>query len=128
MERMPKVLVVDGGQECGCLQSNLQELSEVVLVSGLDEAVGKLRTEQFDAVFSAWELADGTWADLMAALREQGVEVPAIVFYHCAGEAEWMKALDAGAFDLLAPPFDKYKLSVVLEHALASRQCLAAVA
>jgi DNA-binding NtrC family response regulator len=128
MESKPKVLVVLGGRECECLQANLQELSQVVVASGLEEALGKLRSERYDAVFSAWELQGGTWSDFVSSLREQGIHVPAIVYYHCAGEAEWMKALDGGAFDLLAPPFDKYKLAVVLEHVMASRRGLAAVA
>lgn len=128
MEKLPNVLVVLGAQECGCLVKHLEELGSVAVAGNLDEAMQALRKGDFDAVFSAWEFAGGRWPELMTALKEANIRVPAIVYYHCAGEREWMQALEAGAFDLLAPPFDKYKLSVVLEHARASREPMAAVA
>jgi DNA-binding NtrC family response regulator len=128
MENPPKVLVVLGSQECGCLVQNLRELSEVVTATGMDEAMQALRREEFDAVFSAWEIPGGLWSELLTALQSEKMSVPAILYYHCADEREWLQALEAGAFDLLAPPFDKYKLSVVLEHARSSRRRMAAVA
>ena len=128
METLPKVLVVVGSQECGCLVKHLQELRQVVTAAGLDEAMQALRKTEFEAVFSPWEFVGGNWSDLMASLHKEEVRVPAIFYYHCAGEGEWMQALEAGAFDLLVPPYDKYKLSVVLEHARASQQHVAAVA
>lgn len=128
MKNLPKVLVVLGSQECGCLVENLRELGEVVTATGVDEAMQALRQEEFDAVFSAWQFPQGVWSDLLAALQSERISVPAILYYHCADEREWLQALEAGAFDLLAPPFDKYKLSVVLEHARSSRPHMAAVA
>ena len=43
METLPKVLVVVGSQECGCLVKHLQELRQVVTATGLDEAMQAMR-------------------------------------------------------------------------------------
>lgn len=129
MKRKPRILVVSGKDDCGCLISSLQTLGQVEVATSLGEAIGRIQAENFDVVFSAWDLEGGNWSDLLTAAKEKGVNSPvSVVYYHCAGEDEWMDALQAGAFDLLAPPFDPYKLSVVLEHALASKQDLASVA
>lgn len=126
--KQPKILVVAGKGECQCLVRNLQELGSVVVAEDLQAAVNRLQHDEIDVVFSAWDLAGGRWTDLLATMRVQGVDVPTIVYYHCAGEAEWARSLKEGAFDLLAPPFDPYKLSITLEHALASRVRLPSVA
>ena len=36
------------------------------------------------------------------------------------GEREWAEALEAGAFDLLAPPYKKHEVLAVLEQAVES--------
>lgn len=123
MGKPPKILVVTGSDECPCLIDNLRPLGEVVVASGMKEGLSRLQNGDIDVLFSAWNIQDGNWRDLLAGLRQQGNSVPAVVYYHCAGEADWMSVLQEGAFDLLAPPFDPYKLSVVLEHAVASQNC-----
>lgn len=128
LTRQPKILLLAGNTECGCLLKNLETLGAVAVTQNLPETLRLIKSGDFDILFAAWEFSDGTWANLMASLKRQGIQLPTVIFYHCGGEAEWMKTLQAGAFDLLAPPFDFYKLTVLLEHALASGEHIQQVA
>ena len=127
-DQQPNILVAAGSEECGCLLENLQKLGAVTATQSLSETLQRLKSEDFDVLFCAWEMNGGTWADLLNELRHEGIDLPTVVYYHCGGEAEWMKTLEAGAFDLLAPPFDRYKLAVLLEHVMASREHVKQVA
>lgn len=120
LTRQPNILFVTGNTECGCLLENLSALGAVTTTQTLPETLRQLKSGDFDVLFCAWEFRGGAWADLLASLKRHGLELPTVIFYRCGGEAEWMKALQAGAFDLLAPPFDLYKLRVLLEHAMTS--------
>ena len=118
----PNILVIAGSSECTCLIEKLVGLGAVTSVLTAEEALRSLKSEDFDVAFCAWELDGATWQDLLRSLKTHRVEVPVIIYYHCGGEAEWMKALEAGAFDMLAPPFDRCQLSALLEQATSSAE------
>jgi DNA-binding NtrC family response regulator len=123
MTRMkPRVLVAVGGDECGCLVSSLSALANVELGRSLEETVRKLQSSDFDVLFCAWNIGGGTWADVLRVQENLHIELPTVVYYHCGGEREWTRALAAGAFDLLVPPFEADKLNKLLEHALVFGQ------
>ena len=128
LSRKPNILVAAGNSECGCLVKHLKALGNVTETWTVAETLQHFKSREFDVLFCAWEIQDGTWSDLMEVLQNEKLQLPTIVYYHCGGEAEWTEALDHGAFDLIVPPFDPYKLTVLLEHAMASREHVQQVA
>jgi DNA-binding NtrC family response regulator len=124
----PNILLVSGPSECSCLMSNLSSLGNVTTAQNLDEAIARLKNEQFDVLFCAWDIAGKSWDELLGMLKRMKVAVPAVVYYRCGGEQEWLRALDAGAFDFLVPPFQRHELQLLLERAVASTHPRKAVA
>jgi DNA-binding NtrC family response regulator len=118
--RTPNILLVEGVAECQCLREKLEAFGEVTVAENLQQALMRLGTGTFDVIFCAWDIRGGSWGDLMAAINDRIEDIPTVIYYHCGGENEWMKTLQSGAFDLLVPPFDDYKLTVLMEHALAT--------
>ena len=57
----------------------------------------------------------------MEKVEKPHLRIPVIVLSRCGGEKQWVEVLQAGAFDLLVPPYNSYQILAVLEHALASR-------
>ena len=54
-------------------------------------------------------------------VQHRDPDLPVIVLSRTAGEHEWVAVLEAGAFDLLVPPYRQQALLAVLEQASASR-------
>ena len=81
-----------------------------------------LEASRYDAVFCAWSLCEGTWNDVLKELRHSSPDLPIIIVSRAAGEQQWVQVLEAGAFDLLGPPYREPLVLSVLEQAVASRE------
>ena len=121
MSIYPKVLLLDGNPDGALLEKMLEGRAAVTRVETIPEALALARRTDYDAIFCPWELADGTWQHVLQEVQRRRLEIPVIVFCHYGGEREWSEVLKAGAFDLLAPPYDGYELGALLAHALACR-------
>jgi DNA-binding NtrC family response regulator len=125
MEAYPKVVLLSGDPDDTQVIEMLTRLARVTRVGNLSEAISQLERGDYDVVFCPWHPTEGSWRDVLEEMRKRRLEMPVVVFCHCGGEHEWTEVLNAGAFDLLVPPYDSHQVSALLEHALESRYCTA---
>ena len=119
MQTNPKVLLLGSGPEASLLAEILAPFAVVTRLEKIPEAFKPLEGENYNALFCPWEFPEGTWRTVLEEVQNRGLDVPVIVFCHWGGEREWTEVLEAGAFDLLVPPYSSYQMLAVLEHALA---------
>jgi DNA-binding NtrC family response regulator len=115
----PKVLLLGYDVDSGDLYQKLAVHAAVTEAPGIEPALALLKSQDIDAVFCPWRMPDGTWRELLAKLKQLHLEVPVVVVCHCGGECEWIEVLNAGGFDLIAPPYDSYQLGALLKHVTA---------
>jgi len=125
MLRYPKVLLLSNDEtETAVLEHLLGEHAALTAVHQLSELVSLLEEGKYDALFCAWSLDAGTWTNALEEVRKFHPELPVIILSSSPEEREWMRVLEAGAFDLLVPPYEERPLLAVLEQASASRDAL----
>ena len=115
------ILFSAGEHESATLQRILSEHASLVSVSTLPELLDFLKNNDCDAVFCGWTHHTDTWRTVLELLQIRYPNLPVIVFHRTGGEVEWIQALEAGAFDLLVPPYLKGTVIPLLEHAVATR-------
>jgi DNA-binding NtrC family response regulator len=113
------VLVLGSDPDASFLAETLAPFAAVTRLEKIPKVFNLLEGEDYDAVFCPWESPEGTWRTVLEEVQNRGLEVPVIVFCHCGGEREWTEVLEAGAFDLLVPPYSAHETLAVLERALA---------
>ncbi len=75
-----------------------------------------------DLVFCAADPA--AYEEVLSSLRRSGREVPVVVVSNLPEVEKWLDALDAGAFDYCAPPFELRLLRSLVDNALTYRRPL----
>ena len=117
----PKVLLLSSEEEERKTWENvLSEHVTLRCVRNLSELQAALESETYDALFCGWSFYSGDWNFALNQARQQYPDLPVIMFSRTGDEAEWVKVVEAGAFDLLAAPYQKRTVFPVLEHAVAS--------
>ncbi|MBI6628533.1 response regulator [Pontibaca salina] len=76
------------------------------LVTTCADARAALETDEFGAMVLDVMLPDGSGCDLLAALRQQGVDLPVLMLSALDQVRDRITGLDAGADDYLGKPFD----------------------
>ena len=126
MLRSPKVLLLSTNEtETALLLDILQEHAVVTPAGSLGELDVLLRSTSYDALFCAWSFQRGTWKEAVENIQESHPGMPVIVLSSSPLNREWAEVLEAGAFDLLVPPYEKQSVLAVLEQASASQDALA---
>ena len=82
----------------------------------LPSAVAVMRRREIGVVICERDLSQGTWIDLLEELRQLPDPPTLIVTSRLADERLWAEALNLGAYDVLAKPFERQELvrSVIL--------------
>ena len=123
MMTYPRVLLLTTDEpEAAQLNALLSEYVTLAWARDLCELGRLLETGQYDALFCDWSFYSGAWSEVLQEVRKLNPDLPVIILSRTAAEREWLEVLDAGAFDLLAPPYREHNLLAVLEQATASRQ------
>jgi len=73
-------------------------------------ALAVLRRWEIGVVICERDLAPGTWVDMLEELRLLEDAPPLIVASRVADERLWAEALNLGAYDVLAKPFQRKEL------------------
>jgi DNA-binding NtrC family response regulator len=68
-------------------------------------------------VFTETQLPDGTWADILAVAEKAAKPVNVIVVARVVDTRFYVEAIETGAFDFLAPPFNATDLAYVVRSA-----------
>ena len=123
MLRTPNVLLfICEKEERSFLLQLLGPHAELTWVCNVQEMSERLEQTRYDALFCKHALCKGSWREVMQQVRQRYPNLPVIVLSRTAEEKEWLEVLEAGAFDLLGPPYFERSLLSVLEHAVASRE------
>jgi DNA-binding response OmpR family regulator len=83
---------------------------ELYQTDSLASALPVLRRREIGVVICERDLSPGTWIDMLEELRFLRDAPPLIVTSRLADERLWAEALNLGAYDVLAKPFDRKEL------------------
>ena len=123
MLRVPEVLLlVCDTDERAILQKVLEPHAELTCVCTPQEMAEQLEQASYDALFCARSLSVGSWREVLEGVRQFYPHLPVIIVSRTADEEEWLEVLEAGAFELLSPPYYERVLLSVLEHAVVSHE------
>ena len=119
----PKVLLLAGDErEAMNLQQLLSPYVSLTCSPTLAALGNLLKNGVYDALFCMESPRPETWNDVIREVHQHHPDLPVIILSRTGDEREWRDVLEAGAFDLLAPPYQGRTLVAVLEQAVASRQ------
>lgn len=91
-------------------------------VSCFREALLFFRRRPVHLVIADQCLADGSWRDVLAALKAGSAPPPLVVTCRLADEMLWAEVLNEGGFDVLAQPFDREEVVRVISAATRRMQ------
>ncbi|MGO9258432.1 MAG: response regulator [Bryobacteraceae bacterium] len=83
---------------------------ELYKTDSLRSALALLHTREIGVVICERDLSPGTWIDMLEGLRLSQDAPPLIVTSRVADERLWAEALNLGAYDVLAKPFERTEL------------------
>lgn len=106
MDKPIQVLVVSSeSTNCDALKDIInREGWKLFWTTTVRESREVLAQDNFNLVFSDRGLADGTYRDVLVAMRLLGLCIPMIVTSRLADWDEYLEAVHDGAFDLIASP------------------------
>ena len=117
----PEVLLLNSNpEETLLLVLILSQHVDLTLVQNLSEVQEVLAESRYDAAFCGWTFQSGTWEEALKDVQRYNPDLPVIIFRQTGNERDWVKVLEAGAFDLLLAPYEQRAFLAVLEQAVAS--------
>jgi DNA-binding NtrC family response regulator len=120
--RIPNVILLSASErETAELERILGRHVTLTPVSDPIQLESLLEAGDYDAVFCGWTFPRATWHDVVQDLRELRPDLPVIVLAPAPDVRQWADVLEAGAFDLLIPPYEDRAVLATLEHASVSR-------
>lgn len=100
------------------LKSLLREMSvEIWSVHTCDEAARLLDQTHPELIFTAEELSDGTWNEIVALTERTTVATNVIVVGTHGDTDLYLSTMDYGAFDFILPPFETAPIAHVIRVA-----------
>lgn len=121
MSQTARALLISGEEEpLGQLGRILQNLHfEVVRTRSCSEALQAFKEESPPGlVFTDVTLPDGTWQDVLRALKPTHVGVDVILVSRIADDRLYITALESGAADFVVPPFNQSDVAYVVANAV----------
>ena len=92
------------------VQSSDQAEWALYKANTLGSALKLLRQRDIAVVLCERDLAPGTWTGMLEQMNRMPEAPPLIVTSRLADEGLWVEALNLGAYDVLAKPFDRREL------------------
>ena len=119
----PKVLLLSSDDaETQNWEEVFREHATMRRVRTLNELQDHLQDDRYDALFCGWSFHTGTWNQALEHVQQSCPDLPVVVFSGTGDEREWVRVLQAGAFDLLVAPYQKRTVLPVLEQAIISHE------
>ncbi|MGA3326660.1 MAG: response regulator [Terriglobia bacterium] len=120
MERTPALLVHHNSETLATLKGALERQGMRTLHAESHAQAKRLLGGLNPAplVFTDTQLPDGTWADILALADKAPLPVNVIVVARLVDTRFYVEAIEAGAFDFIAPPFVATDLAYVVRSAL----------
>jgi len=117
MARVSRALLVHDQEEpLGQLTRILENLHfEVVHTRSCSEAIQALKGERAPSVvFTDVTLPDGTWKDVVGALKESPSAADVILVSRVVDDRLYITALESGAADFVVPPFRESDVAYII--------------
>jgi DNA-binding NtrC family response regulator len=98
-------------------------------VASVQQARTKLRQDDYCVILTEAVLPDGNWIDVLHLAREHPAEIEVVATSPHADARFWAEALNFGAYDVLAQPFDEPEVRRILHDACmrCDRKAMAAL-
>lgn len=121
---MAHILLVEDDTTFATILENflIKKGFEVVVKYSVKTGVEALRKDDFQLVLLDYRLGDGTGLDVLAAIREQGKAIPAIMMTSFNDVRTAVKAIRLGVFDYITKPVNPDELLMVVNQALEEKQ------
>jgi signal transduction histidine kinase len=116
----PRVLIVDDEEAVVLTLKGILELDryEITEATSLTQALDLLGADYFDVVLTDLHMGDGDGAEVVKALRDQGVDTSAIVLTGYASVESVIGALRDGAYDYIIKPCDVVDLRATVARGI----------
>ena len=122
-EQIYVLLVEDDPQQRALIQSILQaEHYQVKACENVEEAILEVKKNAYDCVFSDWKLGDLSGLDLLNYVRRNQPELGFAIATAYGTIAHAVEAVDAGADDYLAKPFQRQELLLCIDKIYKAKQ------
>ena len=99
-----------------------QQGLEAVCISTIGECQNVLGSQKIDVVLCDRRLVDGTYREALEIIHSLKLDIPLVVTSRLADWDEYLEALRAGAFELIASPCDAGELARVIRQAAEEHQ------
>jgi DNA-binding NtrC family response regulator len=119
-ERITALLVHQNSETLATLKGALERQGMRILQADSRTAAKRMLGGLNPApiVFTDTELPDGTWADIVALAEHSKRAVNVIVVARLVDTRFYVTAIETGAFDFIAPPFNATDLAYVVRSAM----------
>jgi DNA-binding NtrC family response regulator len=122
-EQIHILLVEDDHQQRALIQSILQaENYQVKACENVEEAILEIKKNTYDCVFSDWKLGDLSGLDLLKYVRRNQPELGFAIATAYGTIAHAVEAVEAGADDYLAKPFQRQELLLCIDKICKAKQ------
>src|ERR1017187_8351564 len=120
-----RILFISGRQEDARHLTQMLHALPLKLehVASLDLARTRLNRQDYDVILTEAALPDGKWQDVLHLARDCSRATEVIVTDPQADPRYWAKALNLGAYDLLAQPFYDPEVRRILYNACSRPPC-----
>jgi len=117
---MSTILCIDDEPVVGAvLERQLAELGhDPLVVTSVEEGMRVLARQSVDLVISDYQMPKATGLDLLALLREQGLEVPVIIMTSYSSIEHAVTSMRHGAIDYLSKPLRAETLRLAVTHGI----------
>jgi DNA-binding response OmpR family regulator len=93
---------------------------KIFRVQTIAEGLSTVINHKINIILTEHELADGSWMELIEALRPCRNAPRVLVSSSRADDRLWMDVLDGGGYDVLVTPFDRSEVLRVVQMAFMS--------
>jgi DNA-binding response OmpR family regulator len=104
------------------LEDISDDSTEVVRAESLTTGLAALKKQPVALVICESELGEHTWKKVLKEIHNLPYPPLLIVTSRLADDYLWAEALNLGAYDVLAKPFDPMEVTRTIESALRRRQ------
>ncbi|WP_299079729.1 sigma-54 dependent transcriptional regulator [uncultured Paraglaciecola sp.] len=122
-DRINILVVEDDPQQRKLIQGILHsEAYQVCVASSVEEAIVAVKKHGVDCIFSDWKLGSLSGLDLLNYVRSNQPELGFAIATAYGTIAHAVKAVDAGADDYLAKPFQRQELLLCIDKIVKAKQ------
>ena len=123
MNKQQKILVVEDDADQRALVCELltSQYTHVLSADSVEQAIVMIKAQTFDAIFSDWKLGQLSGLDLLKYVRSNQAELGFVIATAYGTISHAVEAMQQGADDYLAKPFQRQELLLTIEKALTAK-------